>query len=110
MDNDEDFTAAPVRPLPPLRPRTIMATAVAGFLIFGVIIVGAIAVRMANDRLEHPDCETWLSHRDALRRQLAADEQTGDCSAGPQETMPWGPAVHQFQLQEWEKKRPAGCA
>jgi hypothetical protein len=35
-----------------------------------------------------------------MTSQVAADEQAGDRQMG---------LVHLFQLQEWDKKRPAGC-
>ena len=100
-DDDEDLTAAPVRPLPPIPPGRIIATAIAAVLVLGLIAGGAFLIRAANDRLDHPNCPTWLKQRDALNKQVAADEQAGDQTTA---------LIHAGQLQQWTEKKPTGCA
>jgi hypothetical protein len=101
MNEEEDFTAAVRRPPPPLRPQRLILGAVVLAVIFGAVIAAALASRMAEDRRDHPDCATWRNEHQAMTNQVAADERAGDRQMG---------LVHQYQLEEWDKKRPTGCA
>jgi hypothetical protein len=70
-------------------------------VLFGAVIAAALTIRTAADRREHPYCATWRNEHDAMTSQLAAYERAGARQMS---------LVHQYQLQEWDKKRPAGCA
>lgn len=95
--DEEDLTAAVRRPPPPLQPKRLIVGAV---VLVGIVIAVALAFRAADYRRDHPDCATWRNEHDRITSQKAADERAGDEQAG---------LVHEYQLEAWDKKRPAGC-